>query len=180
MMEGHKVEKWVIALLWAGMLVSFPFNLFGGNGLYLSDIIGFSGLSLVSIIFYFKKSIGLPALLILLFVGTCNVATFTTLFNTQVTYSSLGRQLTPGMQLYSLVFFGALAVLRRPVILEGFQRIFGVSEQDREAEFENKIVYFKERFEPLDTDELKRKLNAGLSEEAVSALLLILEERKAQ
>ena len=123
-MEGYKIEKWVIIILWTGMLVSFPIAFFGERGLYLSDIIGFISLAMVSLIFYFKKSAGLFALLILLFIGTTNVATFIAFWSYRISFNSVGQQLAPGIQLYSLIFFAALAVLRRPTIFGRFSERF--------------------------------------------------------
>ena len=46
------------------------------------------------------------------------------------------------------------------------------------TEFDGKILYFKKRFDSLDTEEIERKLKTDLSEEASIALQLILDERK--
>lgn len=176
-MEEYKLEKWIIIVLWVGMVVSFSLTLLAGYRLLLSDVIGFFGLITVSAISYFKKSLSLYALLILLFFGVSNMATFNSFFHEQVRYSSLGQELTPGMQLYSLIFFAILATLRRAQIIEGFKKILQVSDEDKEGEFDKNVLYYKTRFEDLETTEVERKLESDLSSEALTALQMILDDR---
>lgn len=176
-MEEYKLEKWIIIVLWVGMVVSFSLTLLAGYRLLLSDVIGFFGLITVSAISYFKKSLSLYALLILLFFGVSNMATFNSFFHEQVRYGSLGQEFTPGMQLYSLIFFAILATLRRAQIIEGFKKMLQVSDEDKQSEFDKNVLFYKSRFEALETTEIEQKLQADLSEEALTALQLLLDER---
>jgi Zn-dependent protease with chaperone function len=178
--EKASVEDVIIVLLWAGMLLSFSIALMTGYSLYVSDAIGFIGLSAVTIIAYLKRSFLLPSLVILLFFGMLNIASFLYFINLTIAFSSFGTGITPGIQLYSLALFFVLALFRRPILIQWLKETAGISNEKRVGSFDKAVKFYKTKFEKLSEQELVRTSKLDLTEEARQALTEVFNERRRQ
>jgi len=176
--EKASVEDVIIVLLWAGMVISFSIALIAGYSLYLSDAIGFIGLMAVTVIAYLKRSFLLPSLVILLFFGMLNIASFLYFINLTIAFSSFGTALTPGIRLYSLALFFVLALFRRPILIQWFKETAGISNEQRIGSFDKAVKFYKTKFEKLSEQELVRTSKLDLTEEARQALTEVFNERR--
>jgi hypothetical protein len=161
-------------------LLSFSIALMTGYSLYVSDAIGFIGLSAVTIIAYLKRSFLLPSLVILLFFGMLNIASFLYFINLTIAFSSFGTGITPGIQLYSLALFFVLALFRRPILIQWLKETAGISNEKRVGSFDKAVKFYKTKFEKLSEQELVRTSKLDLTEEARQALTEVFNERRRQ
>ncbi|WP_416867860.1 MAG: hypothetical protein ACMVP2_11975 [Imperialibacter sp.] len=178
--EKASVEDVIIVLLWAGMVLSFSIALVTGYSLYVSDVIGFIGLTAVTVIAYLKRSFLLPSLVILLFFGMLNIASFLYFINLTIAFSSFGTGITPGIQLYSLALFFVLALFRRPILIQWLKETAGISNEQRIGSFDKAVKFYKTKFEKLSEQELVRTSKLDLTEEARQALTEVFKERRRQ
>ncbi len=178
-MEKIKIEDIILSILWAGSAITYSIALVGGYQLFLSDFIGLAGMGVVTTIRLVRPALILNSLLILLFVGMLNVASFVYFFNLVISFGLLGTTITPGIQIYSLGLFWVLILFRRPIVLETLKGLIGSSDSQLLSERDQRIKNFKQRFSNLSNAEIEKRLNLNLSEEAIVALETIKREREA-
>lgn len=169
-LSNTSIETLFILFMWLSALSTFSYALLTNYLLNYSDILGLVSLVVLSLINTWKKEYTFYFLLGVLFIGMLNLFSFVYFFNYFIAFSSIVIQITPGIQIYSLVLFFTLITLRRQKIRHVIRLLSGTTEEDLVSHTEFRIAYYKKRFDKLSDEEIARKLASNLSEEAIIAL----------
>jgi CDP-diglyceride synthetase len=176
-MNLKKIENILILILWISVLASFPYALLTNYQLFLSDYLGLAALLIVTAIAIFYPKFTFKGLLILLVLGLFNVFSFIYFFNI-VFYFGISSIISPSIQLFSLILLIILVVKRGDKISGFFKILFGRTEKetlDHKTQLKNN---FKLKFAKLTEQEIEKKLESKLVEEATQALIELQQERK--
>ena len=172
-----QIENRILVLLWSLSLCTYSIVLLGNYAFFPSNYIGLAGLVIVTIIFFIKPGKKTLALLVLLFFGTFNLASFVYFFDPVIIWGNVSF-ITPGIQILSLVCLGILTYTRRSQVIARLQGVSGTTNEDRQNAFERQKDRFKIKFENLDPSELELKLSNDLQPEAKQAVTELMEQRK--
>lgn len=145
--------------------------------LFPSNYLGLVGLTLVSLVAYFKPEKSFESVVLLLILGLFNLFSFAYFLNFVLTFG-FSAFVTPGIQLISLVFLGVIVVRKREEARELYKETFGRTEEEKVQSKQNSHDRFKRNFEQLSDEEIESKLQQDLVPEAISALTELKEERK--
>lgn len=127
MNPSKHTEIIILILLWVLSGATFTWAVAGNYNLFVSDYIGIAGLVVVSAIFAFKHSIKTEALLVLLALGTFNLASFVYFFNVVISFG-FGTIVSPGIQILSLVLLVVLILARTGKVKEMVSFFYGKEE----------------------------------------------------
>lgn len=177
MEQLKKTEIIILAFLWAMSLITYTIAFIHNYILYTSDYLGLAGLTVVTLIAYFKPEKSFQGVLILLLLGLFNLLSFAYFFNLVMTFG-FSVLVTPGIQLISLVFLSILVVKKRDEIEKFYQEVFRQTKEEKDYSRQSSQNQFKRKFEQLSDREIESKLQQDLVPEAISALNEIKEERK--
>ena len=172
-----KTEIIILAILWTMSLSTYAIALLNNYNLFTSDYLGLVGLTVVTLVAYFKPEKSFQSVLILLSLGLFNLLSFAYFFNIVMTFG-FSVLVTPGIQLISFVFLSILIVRKRDEVGELYRATFGQTEEEKEQTTQNSQNRFKRKFEQLSDKDIENKLQQDLVPEAISALNEIKEERK--
>jgi len=164
-----KTEIIILVILWTMSLTTYSIALLDNYVLFPSNYLGLVGLTLVSLVAYFKPEKSFESVVLLLILGLFNLFSFAYFLNFVV---------TPGIQLISLVFLGVLVVRKREEARELYKETFGRTKEEKVQSKQNSHDRFKRNFEQLSDEEIESKLQQDLVPEAISALTELKEERK--
>ncbi|MEO9476495.1 MAG: hypothetical protein ABJG41_13215 [Cyclobacteriaceae bacterium] len=177
MKKLKKTELIILVVIWSMSLFTYPIALLNNYDLYASDYLGLAGLTIVTLIVYFKPEKSFQSVLILLLLGLFNLLSFAYFINIIITFG-FSFIVTPGIQLISLVLISILVIIKRDKTVEFYREVFGQTEEEKEQLERNTQDRFKRKFEQLSDKEIESKLQQDLVPEAIAALNEIKEGRK--
>ena len=172
-----KTEIIILAILWAMSLTTYSIALLNNYNIFPSDYLGLAGLTIVTLIAYFRPEKSLRSVLILLLLGLFNLLSFAYFFNIVMSFG-ISVFVTPGIQLISLIMLSILVIKKRQKVIDFYLEIFGETEEEKQQSRLRFQKQFKIKFEQLSDKEIENKLQQGLVPEAIAALNEIKEERR--
>lgn len=173
----RKTEIIILTVLWSLSLSTYSIALTNNYILYPSDYLGLLGLTIVSLIAYFKPHYSFQGVLILLLVGLFNLISFIYFFNIVMTFG-FSVIVSPGIQLISLVLLSVLVIRKRDEVGRFYQLVFAKTQEDNDHSKKISQARFKTKFNQYSDEEIENKLQQDLVPEATSALNEIKAERK--
>ncbi len=177
MEKFKKTEIIILAILWTMSLSTYSIALLNNYVLYTSDYLGLAGLTIVTLIAYFKPEKSFQSVLVLLLLGLFNLLSFAFFFNIVMTFG-FSVLMTPGIQLISLALLTVLVIKKRNEVGQFYRETFGQTEEEKEKARQSAQNRFKMKFEQLSDREIEIKLQQDLVPEAISALNEIKKERE--
>jgi len=173
----RQIENIIILILWVTIISTFPYALLNNYNLLLSDYLGLTGLSAVSLIAFYYPKMTFKALMILLLLGVFNIFSFIYFINLVLTFG-FSSIVTPGIQLFSLVLLLVLAYKKQVELSNLYKNLFGRTDEEIQQSKESLKNSFKLKFSTLSDTEIEIRLKNNLVEEARNALIEIHNERK--
>lgn len=177
MEKFKKTEIFILAILWAMCMSTYSIALLNNYALFISDYLGLLGLTIVSLIAYFKPEKSFQSVLVLLLLGLFNLLSFTYYFNIVMLFE-FSVLMTPGIQLISLVLLTVLVIKKRNEVGQIYREIFRQTEEEKDKSKQSTQNRFKMKFEKLSDREIETKLQQDLVPEAIYALKELKKERK--
>ena len=177
MKKSNRAEIIILAILWTMSLTTYTIALLNNYVLYTSDYIGLLGLTIVTLIAYFKPEKSFQSVLTLLLLGLFNLMSFAYFINVVITFG-FSVLVTPGIQLISFGLICVLIFTKREKVIDFYRETFGQTKEQKELSRKNAQSQFKRKFEQLSDREIESKYQQDLVPEAISALNEIIAERK--
>lgn len=160
-----RTEILIIIFLWLNVAYSFV-------NLPYSDVflnMGIVGLLLVSILYIFRPQLSTILLIFLLAVGIINL----------VSFNNASHIRFMGFNIVNLLLLVILVYKKGEMISDLREKWFGITKEEIADRRNSQIDIFKKRFENLDDESLKDKLQKeNIADEAKQAIRQILIERK--
>lgn len=163
-MKYLKTEFLIIIFLWLNIIFSLIY--LQGAGLFM--IIGVIGLTIVSVLYFWKNKLTIIILALLLGIGIINLISF----NDALQISVMGI-----FNIVNFLLFSILLYKKWDIFSELNEEWFGTSKEVYIEQRKKRIKFFRKRFEDLSTEELKSKMNENLVDEAKKAITEIIMER---
>lgn len=173
-----KLNLYILVFLWTVLLSTFCYALANNYLLFLSDKLGFLGLSLATLIIVRKPKISPEVLLCLLLPGVLNILSFIYFFNPIFSFG-ISILVTPGLQLLSIVLLVILLTGNRGLLSKSLQFILATSKEDLTSQSTATENIFLQKFEKFSNEELEKRLTDDLTPEAKSAIVQILKSRQS-
>jgi len=170
-------ENRILLTFWIFSIITYSFALFNNYSLFLSDYMGLTGLTFVTLISVFYPKIIFNSLLFLLTLGLFNIFSFVYFFNFVLTFAIFSL-ISPGIQLLSLITLLVLFFKRKTEFRNLYISLFGRTEEEKKIDSENLKNSFKTKFSNMTDKEIELRLQDTLIEEARQALFELTNERK--
>ncbi|WP_390453713.1 hypothetical protein [Chryseobacterium sp. Alg-005] len=161
----QRTEILIITFLWLNILFSFI-------NIPYSDIflnLGIAGLILVSVLYIFRPQLSTILLIFLLAIGIINL----------VSFNNASHIRFMGFNIVNFLLFVILVYKKGEMISDLREKWLETTKEEIADRRSSQIEIFKKRFENLDDESLKDKLQKGnITDEAKQAIRQILIERK--
>lgn len=164
-MKIIKSELLITVFLWINIIYSLIIN----PSLDITFLLGILGLTIVSTLYFAKKSVNIIILLFLLGFSIFNLISFNIAFSTNF----MGL-----INIINFFLFVFLVYKKRKFLSSLNEKWFGTSKEDYVEKRLSEITFFERRFADLSKDEIIKKLNnKDLAETAQIALREILKKK---